>query len=310
MDSNISPDSSRDPSLGKQLGSLFIVVSGFLAMGLALGYFHSRESVMGAIIGGLLAIPIVDSITVFFHRGLTHQAVKFRSWVNTIGILTAFAAWEGDAKTWVATHRKHHNYSDKSGDPHSPHLEGHGFWGMCVGLIHAHLGWMFKEKNPDFSRYIPDLLKDKKINKLDRWFLPVAILSLVLPGFIEWLFIPTLKGFAMGVLWGGFVRMFFVHHLTWSVNSICHYFGTRPFRSNDMSVNNFIFGILAFGEGWHRNHHAFRTSPRIGLRWWEIDIGWYTILLLRFLKLADINPTPSRWQLNKMRNTDSMILTP
>ncbi|MEK7464680.1 MAG: fatty acid desaturase, partial [Patescibacteria group bacterium] len=283
---HVSDHGPSGPSAGEKFGAAFIVISGFVALLIAIVLFHSPESIFGMVLGGVLAIPIITSITVFFHRGLTHQAVKFNDWVQTIGVLVAFAAWQGKWKKWVATHRKHHHFSDRPGDPHSPHLEGNGFLGMCRGLVHAHFGWLFTEKKPDYEHYIPDLLKNKRLVALDKWFLPVAIFSLILPGIIEFVFIPTFKGFQMGVLWGGFVRMFFVHHLTWSVNSICHFWGTRPFRSNDESVNNFIFGIFGFGEGWHRNHHAFRTSARIGLRWWEIDIGWYVIYVLKLLGLA------------------------
>ncbi len=243
-----------------------------------------------------MAFVIIVCITVFFHRGLTHMAVKFKRSILVSGILVAFAAWEGAWEKWVATHRKHHHFSDKEGDPHSPHLHGEGISGMILGLIHAHFWWFFKEPEPDYERYIPDLLKDKPLVALDQWFLPVAIFSLILPGLIELTFIHTWKGFWMGVLWGGFGRMFFVHHMTWTVNSFCHYWGTRPFHAHDESTNIAILGFLSGGEACHRNHHAFRWSARIGLRWWEIDPGWYLIKILAGMGLAyDIKvPTPEQ----------------
>jgi stearoyl-CoA desaturase (delta-9 desaturase) len=176
-------------------------------------------------------------------------------------------AFEGPALSWAATHIKHHAVSDREGDPHSP----------MDGFFHAHMGWLFSKQMEDPNVYCRHLVKDPIIAFVSRTFLLWAGLSLVIPFAI---------GGWHGLIWGGLVRMFLTHHVTWSVNSVCHTFGKRPYETNDASRNEWLVGLLAFGEGWHNNHHAFPRSAIHGLRWWQFDLSGLLIVALEKLGLA------------------------
>jgi stearoyl-CoA desaturase (delta-9 desaturase) len=193
---------------------------------------------------------------------------------------------EGPLFTWCAVHRLHHQHSDKPDDPHSPHLHGGGVRGFLKGLWHAHMGWLFKPDAAGVSRYIPDLLSDRLLKTISALFPLWVTIGLLLPALIGGLATLSWTGALLGFIWGGLARVFLVHHVTWSINSVCHIWGRQPFRSHDESRNNPVIGILALGEGWHNNHHAFPTSARHGLRWWEIDVSYWTIRLLSLLRLA------------------------
>jgi stearoyl-CoA desaturase (delta-9 desaturase) len=177
--------------------------------------------------------------------------------------------------------------------PHSPHLHGEGVRGLLQGLWHAHLGWLFQPDTPDRDRYIPDLLRDPLVVRVSNLFGLWVALGALIPAVLGGLLTMTWIGALLGFLWGGAVRVFLVHHATFSINSVCHLWGSRPFRSHDHSRNNFLFGVLAMGEGWHNNHHVFPASARHGLRWWEIDISYWVIRCLGWLGLAWDIRTPS-----------------
>jgi stearoyl-CoA desaturase (delta-9 desaturase) len=195
-------------------------------------------------------------------------------------------AIQGPLLRWVAQHRLHHQRSDMRGDPHSPHLHGGGFWGLVRGLWHAHLGWICGGDMPHLNRYIPDLMRSRLLRTVSSLFPLWVLLSMLVPTLIGGLWAGTWTGALLGFIWGGLVRVFCVHHVTWSVNSICHVWGTRPFQCDDQSRNNFVIGVLAFGEGWHNNHHAFPTSARHGLRWWQVDVSYLIIRAMALLGLA------------------------
>jgi stearoyl-CoA desaturase (delta-9 desaturase) len=179
-------------------------------------------------------------------------------------------AVEGSVITWVADHRKHHAFSDVEGDPHSPHLAGPGFWGAVKGLWHAHLGWLFETVGTaDRQRFAPDLVKDRALRVIDRLFPLWVTLSFLIPAALGWLIGGGFTAALTAFLWGGLVRVFLLHHVTWSINSICHFFGRKRFDVKDESRNVFWLAPLSMGEAWHHNHHAFPTSAFHGLRWWE-----------------------------------------
>jgi len=205
-------------------------------------------------------------VTVGFHRMLTHRSFQPHPVVKLILLILGSMSFEGSALEWAATHIKHHAQADREGDPHSP----------VEGFFHAHIGWLFGEK-VDTKLYCRHLLKDPMVVFVSRTFLLWSILSLLIP-------------FAIGgwpsLLWGGLVRMFLTHHVTWSVNSVCHTFGKREFETNDRSRNEWIVGLLGFGEGWHNNHHAFPRSAFHGLHWWQFDLSGYLIWTLERLGLA------------------------
>jgi stearoyl-CoA desaturase (delta-9 desaturase) len=235
-------------------------------------------------------------ITVGFHRLLTHRAFKAKPWVRGVFAALGSAAIEGPVISWVADHRKHHAFSDREGDPHSPHVDhGHGLKGALKGLAHAHVGWLFiHTQRGSKERYAPDLIKDPVIAYVDRTFLLWVILGLLAPFLLGWAIGGTLLAGLTGLLWGGLVRMLVLHHVTYSINSLCHFFGRRDFDTGDESRNLLWLAPLSFGESWHNNHHAFPTSAHHGLRFWQVDASAWTIRALEALGLAWDVQRPSR----------------
>jgi len=207
-------------------------------------------------------------------------------------------AIEGPVIAWVADHRKHHAFSDRFGDPHSPHVEhGHGVGGVLRGLVHAHVGWLFIHTHRGRkARYAPDLLGDPDIARVDRQFILWALAGLLIPFVLGALIGGSLFAGLTGLLWGGLVRMLVLHHVTYSINSLCHFFGRRPFVTGDESRNLAWLAPLSFGEAWHNAHHAFPTSARHGLGRGELDISAGVIAALERLGLAwdVVRVSPSR----------------
>ena len=233
-------------------------------------------------------------ITIGFHRFFTHRSFATSRPVQALLAVLGSMAVEGPLLRWVANHRRHHQHSDREHDPHSPHTYGAGFWNMTRGLWRAHAGWIFSGSSPDLPRYVGDLRSDPLIRNLSRLFPLWVALGLLIPGAIAGVYTGTWSGAMLGVLWGGLVRVFFVHHVTWSVNSVCHIWGARPFRTSDQSRNNAVFGVLAFGEGWHNNHHAFPNSARHGMGWRQIDLSYLIIWLVSKVGLAWDLKVPTR----------------
>jgi stearoyl-CoA desaturase (delta-9 desaturase) len=215
-------------------------------------------------------------VTVGLHRLLTHRSFQTKPWVRAVFGVLGSAAIEGPVISWVADHRKHHAFSDHEGDPHSPHA-GHegGLRGALRGLGHAHVGWLFiHTQRGNKQRYAPDLIKDPQISFIDRTFLVWAIAGLVpVPFLLGWLIGGTVTAGLTAMLWGGLVRVLLLHHVTYSINSLCHFFGRRRFDTGDESRNLAWLAPLTFGEAWHNNHHAFPTSAAHGMRPWEIDFS-------------------------------------
>jgi stearoyl-CoA desaturase (Delta-9 desaturase) len=214
-------------------------------------------------------------ITVGFHRLLTHRSFKTSPWLRGLFGILGSAAIEGPVISWVADHRKHHTFSDEHGDPHSPHVDHGGGWkGAMKGLFHAHMGWIFiHTQRGNKERFAPDLIKDPVINWVDRTFIYWAILGLLLPFFLGWIIGGTLVAGLTGLLWGGLVRVFVLHHFTYSINSLCHTFGKKEFETTDESRNLALIAIPTLGEAYHNSHHAFPTSATHGLRWWQLDVS-------------------------------------
>jgi len=220
-------------------------------------------------------IPLGLGITVGFHRHLTHRSFKTYAWLRGLLGILGSAAIEGPVISWVADHRKHHTFSDEEGDPHSPHVDhGAGLRGTLRGLFHAHMGWLFiHTQRGNKERFAPDLLKDPVINWVDRTFLYWAVLGLMVPFALGYIIGGTLLAAATGLLWGGLVRVFVLHHFTYSINSLCHVFGRRDYETPDESRNLALIALPTLGEAWHNNHHAFPTSAVHGLGRWQVDIS-------------------------------------
>ncbi|HET8754406.1 MAG TPA: fatty acid desaturase [Solirubrobacteraceae bacterium] len=227
-------------------------------------------------------------VTVGFHRHLTHRAFKAKRWVRGALAIMGSAAIEGPVIAWVADHRKHHAFADKEGDPHSPHVDhGVGWRGALKGLLHAHVGWLFIHTHRgNKQRYAPDLIADPLIKWVDRTFVLWAISGLLLPFGLGYLIGGTWQAALTGLLWGGAVRMLVVHHVTYSINSLCHFFGSRMFDTDDESRNLLWLAPFTFGEAWHNNHHAFPTSYEHGMRRWQLDPSRAVIRLLEKMGLV------------------------
>jgi stearoyl-CoA desaturase (delta-9 desaturase) len=212
-------------------------------------------------------------ITIGFHRMLTHRAFQTSPFVERTFAVLGSLAVQGSVIQWVSDHRKHHAHTDEEGDPHSPHagFAGGGVRGTLRGLLHAHVGWILTEEGgANRAKYAKDLVEDRGMRRISDNFHWLVLLSLALPALLGFLLTGgTWKGAATGLLWGGFVRIFLLHHVTWSINSICHFFGSRRFDVDDHSTNVFWLALPSFGEAWHHNHHTFPRSAEHGLARWE-----------------------------------------
>ena len=247
---------------------LVFVVVPFLATLFAIWLLWQRAvhwSDLILLVGGYTLVIL--GVGMGFHRMLTHRSFRPHPVVKVLLLLLGSMALEGPALEWAATHLKHHAHADQEGDPHSP----------AEGLFHAHIGWVLRKFSNDPNIYCRSLTTDPIVRFMSRTFALWVVLSLVIPFAI---------GGWSGLLWGGLVRIFLVHHVTWSVNSICHTFGRRAFETRDRSRNEWIIGLLAFGEGWHNNHHAFPRSAFHGLHWWQLDLSGSLIWLLERLGLV------------------------
>jgi stearoyl-CoA desaturase (delta-9 desaturase) len=221
-----------------------------------------------------------------FHRYFSHRSFQTTRPVKAILAILGSMAVQGPVVQWAAAHRRHHNFSDQQGDPHSPHLHEPGFINTLRAFWHAHVGWVFEPQIYDWVHYVPDLVKDRALMRLNRLYFLWVFLGLALPSLLGYWLIGGWRGALDGLLWGGLIRIALGHHSIWSVNSICHIMGARPYRSNDNSRNNMLLAIAVFGDGWHNNHHAFPTSAFHGLEWWEIDVHGYLLRTLALFGLA------------------------
>jgi stearoyl-CoA desaturase (delta-9 desaturase) len=239
-------------------------------------------------IAAVMYLMTAVGITVGFHRLLTHRSFQTARPVEYLFAVLGSMAVQGPVISWVADHRKHHAHTDEEGDPHSPHVgHGDGVRGVLAGLWHAHTGWLMSTQGrADWKRYAPDLYEDRGMRTISRRFVPILLAGLALPALAGYLVSGTVAGAATGLLWGGLVRIFFVHHITWSVNSVCHFLGSRRFDTDDRSTNVFWLALPSLGESWHHNHHAFPRSAVHGLRRWEPDPSALIISTMERLGLA------------------------
>ncbi|HBS27989.1 MAG TPA: acyl-CoA desaturase [Phycisphaerales bacterium] len=283
--------------LSIRLTNLTVILVPFAALILGIAYawgWGIGWTELALLVGMYLLTGL--GVTVGYHRLFTHKSFKTGKVITALlGVLGSMSV-EGPILRWVAFHRAHHQHSDDELDPHSPHGHGGGVLGVLRGFWNAHCGWLLTHPNNGLDRYVVDLKQDRLVKAISDLFPLWMVVSLLLPGAIGGLITLSWSGAALGMLWGGLVRILLVHHITWSVNSVCHLWGTRPYESHDESRNNPIVGVLAFGEGWHNNHHAFPTSARHGLAWWQVDASYAVIWTLARLGLAwDVRiPAPER----------------
>jgi stearoyl-CoA desaturase (Delta-9 desaturase) len=246
---------------------------------------------------GLLAVMFLATmlgISVGFHRYLAHGAFQAPFPVQAALIICGCMAAQGGPIYWVSNHRRHHQFSDLPGDPHSPHHDGDTPLGGLRGLWHAHVEWTLTHKLTNALFYCKDLIRNPRLGRLNRMYFVWVLLGFLLPTALGGLYHGTWMGALSGFLWGGMVRLFLSYHATSSINSITHRFGSRPFQTREHSTNNAWLALLTVGESWHNNHHAFQTSAFFGLRWWQIDLGAWLIWALAKSGLASNvhEPTP------------------
>ena len=258
-----------------------------------------------AIMAGMYVV-CAFGITVGFHRYFTHRSFETVAPVKATLAILGCMTMQGPLTQWVTDHRKHHALSDRQGDPHSPHAgHGEGVLATAKGFVHAHVGWMFTNLGMEQGRiYGRDLYEDRLVRTIDRLYLLWVGATLGIPFAIGYA-IAGWEGGIEGLIWGGLVRIFLYQHATFSVNSICHMFGRRHYRSRDESRNNWVVAVLVFGEGWHNNHHAFPASARHGLHRFQLDLSWWLIRGLEKLRLVWDVRLPSEAQLRRRQATST-----
>lgn len=219
-------------------------------------------------------------ITVGYHRLLTHRTFNAAPPLKMFLAIAAAMAGQGSATSWVALHRLHHERSDQPGDPHSPNMHGSGVWNRLKGLLHSHFTWMAKHAYPNVVRYAPDLLRDKKLQRVSRLYHWWILLGFALPAAMGGIYHQSMAGALSGLLWGGLLRMVVLEHIIWSINSFLHTFGSRAYETRENSHNSSLLSVLTLGESWHNNHHKFPNSPSFGLVWYRPDPGYWFIWLM------------------------------
>ncbi|MBK5115320.1 MAG: fatty acid desaturase [Thermoleophilia bacterium] len=272
-----------------KLTNLGAVVLPFVATIVAVPLLWNRlVSATDLAIFAVMYLLTAFGITVGFHRLLTHRAFQAPKPVEYLFATLGSMSVQGPVISWVADHRRHHAHSDVEGDPHSPHVgHGDGVRGVVAGLWHAHVGWLMSEQGTSRRhKYARDLLDDPGMRTINRQFGAIVVLGLAIPALLGFALTGTLLGAATGLLWGGLVRIFLVHHVTWSVNSLCHFAGSRRFDTEDYSTNVFWMAIPSLGESWHHNHHAFPRSASHGLRPRELDPSAMLISAMERVGLA------------------------
>jgi stearoyl-CoA desaturase (delta-9 desaturase) len=230
----------------------------WLDLGIALGFY---------LVSGL-------GVTVGLHRYFTHRSFTANRGLRIALGIAGSLALQGDVITWVADHRRHHAFSDKEGDPHSPWLSGPGAAGLAKGFVHAHMGWVYEPRaHTNADRFAPDLIADRDISRISALFPLWTVVSLLGPALLGGLLSMSWWGAVTALFWAGFVRVAVLHHVTWSINSICHIVGNRPYASRDRSTNVWPLAVLSFGESWHNLHHADPTCARHGVGRGQVDMS-------------------------------------
>ncbi len=241
----------------------------------------------------LMYVATALGVTVGFHRLLTHRSFATHKPLQYVLAILGSVSVQGPVISWVADHRKHHAHTDQEGDPHSPHTHDSGL----KGLWYAHMGWLFdRQGQAAYSKYAKDLVEDPGMRRINRLFPLWVGLGIAVPFGLGYAIDGTLAGALTAALWGGLVRIFLLHHVTWSINSICHFFGTRRFAVDDHSTNVFWLALPSMGESWHHNHHAFPRAAVHGMRWWELDPTGWVIKVMKRTGLAwnVVEITPER----------------
>ncbi len=287
----------------EKIVAIITVVTPFIGVIVAIALLFGGNYLHAVDLWGMLFMFVATTygLTMGFHRLFTHKSFACVKPVKALLCIFGTMAAQGSVVFWVAHHRKHHMFSDEEDDPHSPHFAGGGIKGILLGWWHSHVGWMFVNEPINYFRLAPDLLRDPVVMKITRHYFFWVGAGIVLPGIVSALVTQSWMGLFTGMLWGGLVRIFLVHHTTWSINSVCHMFGAAPFESEDESRNNVACALLTFGEGWHNNHHAFPTSARHVLYWSQLDMVYILITALSWVGLVSNVRLPDSKTLEERR---------
>ena len=280
-----------------------LALLGSVPLAVLTGWLPWSDVLVGLVIGAIFYVVTMLGVTVGFHRHFTHGAFKASPWMRVVLAITGQLAVQGGVCHWVADHRRHHAYSDKAGDPHSPWLHGESPWGVLRGLFHAHMGWLFESRLTNEQRFIPDLLAQRHLVVVNRLFWLCTLVSIFLPPLLGFLLTGTWQGALSGFVWGTLVRMAVSQHVTWSTNSICHMYGNRPFRQKgvDRSTNFWPLAVLSMGESWHNLHHSDPTCARHGVLPGQVDISARLIWLLEKFRLVHDVRWPTSARIERLR---------
>jgi stearoyl-CoA desaturase (Delta-9 desaturase) len=278
---------SRSATRRKQFVALMVVLPPLLGTIYAIAHsmiFGVTWLELGSLIGMYLFCML--GITIGFHRYFAHRSFDTSPTFEYVLAAIGSMASQGPLLFWVSTHRSHHAYSDQAGDPHSPNLHGSGWQGLLHGWWHSHIGWMFSRQMAAWNHFSHDLMKDRRLFRIHQQYFYWVVVGLALPTMICGLMTQSLAGAWSGFLWGGLVRMCLVNQASWCVGSVCHMFGTRPFRTDDHSANNHLVAVLTFGEGLQNNHHAFPSAYSHRVAFGEPDLSATVLYLLSKLGLV------------------------
>ena len=287
---------------GEQTALLIFVIVPFLAVLAAIPLLWGHGiSLRDVILGAVFFAVSGHGITIGFHRYFTHGSFKAKRPLRVALAVAGSLAIQGPVIRWVADHRRHHAFSDDEGDPHSPHRYGPGTKAMLKGLWHSHMGWLFDPEQTSLQRYAPDLLADRDIQRVHRLFPVLAAVSLTAPAVLGGLLSWSITGALTAFFWASLVRVFVLHHTTWSINSLCHTFGERPFKTRDRSTNFWPLALIAMGESWHNMHHADPTAARHGVDRFQVDSSAAFIRMFELAGWAYDVRWPSRARLDARR---------
>jgi stearoyl-CoA desaturase (Delta-9 desaturase) len=285
-ESSQEPDPTDYKTMPEQIVLALFVIVPFLALLVAVpslwvtGFLTWQDAAIAAVMYAVSG----HGITVGFHRYFTHRAFRARQWLRVTLAVAGSMAIQGPVIQWVADHRKHHRFSDRDGDPHSPWRYGTDAWAVAKGFFYSHLGWLFDWEKTSERRYAPELVTDRVIRWISRTFPLWVAASILIPPLVGGLWMWSWWGALTAFFWGSLVRIALLHHVTFSINSVCHIKGRRPFRTKDRSQNVWWLALPSMGESWHNFHHAEPTSARHGVRFMEIDTSAVVIRLMEKLR--------------------------
>jgi stearoyl-CoA desaturase (delta-9 desaturase) len=279
-----------------------IIVAPFAALAMLFGgVIDNGLAWWNLVLAAVFYVVVALGVTVGFHRLFTHRSFEARRPLKIALAVAGSLSFQGSIIGWVAEHRRHHTFTDRPGDPHSPVRPETQPYGRTRGFLHAHVGWFFTPSDTSRQRYAPDLLADRDIVFVDRLFVPLCVATLAVPFLIGYAFTGRISAGIAALLLAGLVRIGLLHHVAWSTNSVCHMFGTRPFRTSDRSTNFAPLAVLSMGESWHNAHHAFPAMARHGVDAHQVDLSAMTISLFERLGLASRVRWPDPIRLDSRR---------